>query len=176
MSDKDKEAVRLENCKRIKVKRSNEQGKKKEQELKKIRKDKRSNQEKETEKQEDRQRKRVKSSQESDSDLKRLNNFQAAVRYGAIFTCNSCYQNMFRNGVSILDTVKLKKKGLEIYNKVFNKDLIKAPLSVMIDKKLQKSNHAYICTTCKRHLKQGKVLQCLLLIIWGWLTQREKIL
>ena len=45
----------------------------------------------------------------SSTELKRLNNFREAVRYGPIFTCTVCDQDMFRQSVTVL-TEKIKEE------------------------------------------------------------------
>ena len=119
------------------------------------------NQEREVIRNKDRERKQMSKILESNSDMKRLRNFQKAVRYSAIFTCSCCHQQMFRNGVSTLNIKleeKFKNKCLETYNKVFA--IKRTEISISEKKKdelIVEPNFKCICTSCKRHLNQGKV-------------------
>ena len=61
--------------------------------------------------QKDKQRKAIVRSNNSES--ARLKKFRESVRYGPIFTCTVCEQDMFINGVSIIDQVLVT--GLKIY-------------------------------------------------------------
>ena len=85
------------------------------------------------------------------SQLKRLQRFQESVRYGPIFTCTVCEQDMFKNSVVILtDTFEeeVRKNSSELFKKVLiNKHKIE----------LKGELNVYICGTCKKHLKKGKL-------------------
>ena len=87
----------------------------------------------------------------NNSELRRLNKFRESVKYGPIFTCTVCEQDMFINSVSPI-TVEfeeiVQQKNAELFKKV-------------LDKKhfvnLDGEKNAYICGTCKKSLKNGKV-------------------
>ena len=53
--------------------------------------------------------KNMEKARKNSSELKRLKNFREAVRYGPIFTCTVCDQDMFRHSVTVL-TEKLKEE------------------------------------------------------------------
>ena len=96
------------------------------------------------------------------SELARMKKFKERIRYGPIFVCSSCNQKMFQNGVCELDNKlqdKLKEKNLDAYQKVFENDLIQIPiiLDCVLKKHKEEEPKAYICFTCKKHLKQGKI-------------------
>ena len=95
------------------------------------------------------------------SELKRLRKFLAATRYGPIFVCSSCDQKMFENWVCELDnslTENLRAKNSAVYEKVFkygftNITIYKCENGTMNSQPTK----AYLCITCKKHLKNGKV-------------------
>ena len=92
------------------------------------------------------------------TDLERLLSFQKATRYGPIFVCSSCDQMMYHNGVCKLDenlTDKLKSKNIDSYNKVLADNIQEISLETSEQKAPDIS--AYICFTCKKHLKDGKL-------------------
>ena len=108
-------------------------------------------------KKKDRERKQNQRKQNR-SELQRLKNFRSATRHGPIFVCSSCEQKMFRNGVCKLDTPlkeKLKEKNVEIYDKVFAHDLI--PITIHDCQNEEPTTDFYLCFTCKKHLKNGKL-------------------
>ena len=85
------------------------------------------------------------------SQLKRLQKFQTSVRYGPIFTCTVCEQDMFRNSVVVLTKEfeeEVKKKSSEMFQKVFQKKYCT---------ELNGESNVYICGTCKKHLKEGNL-------------------
>ena len=85
------------------------------------------------------------------SQLKRLQRFQDSVRYGPIFTCTVCEQDMFKNSVVVL-TDKFEEEVRTNSSELFKK--------VLINKhriELKGELHTYICGTCKRHLKKGNL-------------------
>lgn len=89
------------------------------------------------------------------SEMHRLLKFQESVRYGPIFTCSSCHQNMFRDGVKELTEDlenEIMVKSSELYANVFKK---KIPISITVNGKETVS--VYICTTCKTSLKKGNM-------------------
>ena len=90
------------------------------------------------------------------SQLQRLLKFQESVRFGPIFTCSSCYQNMFRDGVTELTSAledQIREKSSELHSNVFK---LKHIISIEVVGK-QKTESAYICTTCKTSLKKGNM-------------------
>ena len=94
------------------------------------------------------------------SEIKRLNKFTESVKYGPIFTCNVCEQDMFLNNVSVL-TEDFKKeigaKSSELYKIVFqDKHKIEIIRSIN-QEELRPEVNFYICTTCKKHLKKGSL-------------------
>ena len=95
------------------------------------------------------------------SELKRLNKFLAATRYGPIFVCSSCDQKMFQNWVCELDAPlmdKIRTKNAEVYEKVFVSGLTKVTVHTCNDGKEDiQPTKAYICITCKKHLQSGKI-------------------
>ena len=89
------------------------------------------------------------------SQLTRLMKFQDSVRYGPIFTCCSCEQNMFRDWVTEL-TKELKDqimgKSSELYKNVFTTNHF---LSLNVNGK--QIEREYICKTCKPALLKGNM-------------------
>ena len=80
--------------------------------------------------------KQIKRNIKTDSDLKRLLKFKNSVRFGAIFVCSCCHQQMFKNGVSILTEDikrKLKEKDPALYAKFFKTDLILVEITEHMD-------------------------------------------
>ena len=95
------------------------------------------------------------------SELKRLQKFEESVRYGPIFTCTVCEQDMFRNSVTIL-TDKLENeinvKSSELYNSAFkDKHPVKIWRCAKLEEEPKLDVECYICITCKRHLKKGNL-------------------
>ena len=89
------------------------------------------------------------------SEMQRLLKFQESVRYGPIFTCSSCEQNMYRDGVSELTKDlenKILEKSSELYKNVIQRKII---INIEVNGKVRDS--AYICTTCKTALKKGNM-------------------
>ena len=93
------------------------------------------------------------------SELERLKRFQNSVRFGPIFTCSSCMQNMFRDGVVEL-TEKLedmiKEKSFELYRNVLQNKVV---ISLHIKKAGQEieDKKTYVCKTCRIALLKGKL-------------------
>ena len=87
------------------------------------------------------------------SELNRLIKFKEAVKYGPIFTCTVCDQDMFINNVSILTEAlekNLHSKSSELCSRVL---IGMHPISIRLDE----SPKFYICSTCKNDLKNGKL-------------------
>jgi hypothetical protein len=87
----------------------------------------------------------------TNSELKRYLKFRKAVRYGPIFTCTVCEQDMFINNVSIIDDL-LKERV-----KLYSSELFKTVFVKHNFVELNGESNAYICGTFKMHLKQGKL-------------------
>ena len=97
---------------------------------------------------------------ELDTSAIRVSNFRRSVRYGPIFPCCSCEQMMFENGV-----VKLND---ELWKSIESKCESREPglLSKVFEDKLRSNTYEvsvsadssyFICFTCKKHLKNGKM-------------------
>ena len=89
---------------------------------------------------------RMEKMRKNHSQLERLNRFRSAVRYVAIFTCSSCHQDMFLNGVSeITDEFEdlVKQKSSELH-----KNVLKNKIEIEVSDLSQKTR-SYICKTCK---------------------------
>ena len=87
----------------------------------------------------------------NDSEIKRLKRFRESVRYGPIFTCTVCEQDMFFNSVNVLNKEfkeSVKQKSSELFKMAFAKEHL-----IELDEK----SNPYICGTCKTNLKQGKL-------------------
>ena len=90
------------------------------------------------------------------SQLQRLLKFQESIRYGPIFTCSSCYQNMYRDGVTELTETledKIKEKSPELHKNVFT---LKHIICIEIEGK-SKIESSFICKTCKTSLVKGNM-------------------
>ena len=87
----------------------------------------------------------------SNSELQRLTKFREAVKYGPIFTCTVCEQDMFINFVSIID------RELEETLKIDSSKLIKNVFAKKLLVDFKGTKKAYICGTCKIHVKNGKL-------------------
>ena len=83
--------------------------------------------------------------------ITRIKKFQDSVRYGPIFICTVCEQDMFINNVSIIT------KDLENKIKEFSCELFQATLDKKIFVGLNDDFNAYICRTCKKHLMHEKL-------------------
>ena len=86
-----------------------------------------------------------------DDDRKALKRFQAATRYGPIFVCSCCYTRKFKE-----NTVEMKK--LKIRPEVLSKCVPvgqEVPVKIWLNDK--KTEEAYVCKTCKRHMEKGKM-------------------
>ena len=94
------------------------------------------------------------------TELTRLNKFKESVKYGPIFTCNVCEQDMFRNNVSVLTEdfkLEVKAKGSELHNSAFERKQRVKILRCTDEHELEPEVKCYICTTCKKHLKKGNL-------------------
>ena len=98
-----------------------------------------------------RNREHMEKTRRNNSELQRLNKFRETVKYGPIFTCTVCEQDMFINFVSPIDNQleeSVQQSSSEVIRDVFaNKCWIK----------FKGKEEAFICGTCKRHLKSGKL-------------------
>merc|ERR1712081_103034 len=87
----------------------------------------------------------------SNSELKRLQKFREAVKYGPIFTCTVCEQDMYINHVTIISNEfenEVRENHPELYHRVLDvKHLVV----------LNKKSHTYICGTCKKHVQRGEL-------------------
>ena len=130
------------------------------EDMTKVRKEKDKNQKKTAQENEteDNRRKRLdkikqnmKKIRSNSSELKRLKKFREAVRYGPIFTCTVCEQDMFRNSVTVLNDEleeKLRSKSPELGERVF---LGKHRVEI------NEVSNFYICGTCKKEIKKGNL-------------------
>ena len=87
------------------------------------------------------------------SQLKRLQKFQESVRYGPIFTCTVCEQEMFRHSVIVLTKEieeTLKQKCSEMCKLVLQ---VKHKHKVFVNGE----SNVYMCGTCKKHLTKGNL-------------------
>ena len=79
--------------------------------------------------------------------------FRKAVRYGPIFTCTVCEQDMFISNVNVLDEefeANLKEESKELYERTLrNKHFISV--------NLLGAPKAYMCGTCKKYLNNRKI-------------------
>ena len=96
------------------------------------------------------------------SELTRLKRFQESVRYGPIFTCSSCHQDLFRDSVIELRKVeeKIKAANLKLFDTVFfKKFVIKIEIKEIKEnkEKIRTSEEEYVCNTCKLALLKGKL-------------------
>ena len=85
------------------------------------------------------------------SELKRLVNFKEAVKYGPIFTCTVCDQDMFRHSVTILND----KEKESLSSKC--SELCKQVLSGNNPVDWKGTPTEFICSTCKTELKKGNL-------------------
>ena len=102
---------------------------------------------------------------EGKSEIDRLQSFRNAARYGPIFTCCSCEQNMYEKGVIEIDKklkIKIKtacdEKDKDRFQEIFEDKLKSTEYLVQIyfeDRKTE-ANH-FICHTCKNHLTKGNI-------------------
>ena len=87
--------------------------------------------------------------------------FQNATRYGPIFVCSSCDQKMFQNNVTKLDEKlieNIKSVNSESYDTVIANNIQEITLNTKEtgnDPEILIS--VYLCSTCKRHLLNGKL-------------------
>ena len=95
------------------------------------------------------------------SEQKRLLKFRESVRYGPIFTCTVCEQDMFLSNVVILTNEfknEVREKDFELYLLAFKTD---HPIEIWLcsnpDETTERKCDSYICFTCKKHLKMGKL-------------------
>ena len=101
---------------------------------------------------------RHKNSRQSKSEVDRLKRFNKAVIFGPIFVCSSCEQKMFRDNVTKIDE-KFEKLIDSISPELF-KETIPEKLRLSIDLEHNgkvTDNLSFICNTCKKYLKWGKI-------------------
>ena len=87
----------------------------------------------------------------SNSEFQRLNKFREAVKYGPIFTCTVCEQDMFINSVSVIDT------SLEQITQQSNSEFVRNVFTNKCWVDFRNKQEAYIYGTCKKHIKDGKL-------------------
>ena len=111
-------------------------------------------------KQKDKNHKRILN--KSRTELGRLNRFKETVRYGPIYTCCVCEQDMFKNSVTNL-TEKFEsdirnKSPMLCENALKNKHRHLVNIHRIKDGKREPESELYfICTTCKKHLSKGNL-------------------
>ena len=94
------------------------------------------------------------------TELTRLNKFKESVKYGPIFTCSVCEQDMFRNNVTVLTVdfeKEIKTKSSELYKSALKRKHHDKILRCTEDQELEPEVKSYICTTCKKHLNKGNL-------------------
>ena len=87
----------------------------------------------------------------TDTEGKRLKKFRESVKYGPMFTCTVCEQDMFINSVSVITEEfkeNVQQKNSELFNKAFAN---KHPVG------FNKELKTYICGTCKTSIKHEKL-------------------
>ena len=91
------------------------------------------------------------------TELKRLIKFKKSVRFGPIFTCRVCEQDMFENNVTVITEQfesDIKSMSPKLYESALNKKHEVNILYIFNDMATQIQSLCYICTTCKTHLKK----------------------
>ena len=155
---KDKEQKKFENDNETIEERKTRQNNNQMQ--KKVAREKETDIETKERKQKDKNHKRILN--RSRTELGRLNRFKETVRYGPIYTCCVCEQDMFKNSVTNL-TEKFEsdirnKSPMLCENALKNKHRHLVNIHRIKDGKREpESELYYICTTCKKHLSKGNL-------------------